>query len=134
MLTTLCESWHYLFICEVICVFFYKCYFGYHVRLWLWPCVYSLMVESWLFVLEYMSLYWSHRWCFIVWLEDVRVVSMCFYNGMHYELKVKYVVSCLGWLGSLTWCIYEYEYVKSLLRMLKLLVMYVWMTWDLKWC
>ena len=33
-------------------------------------------------------------------------------------VKVKYVVSCLGWLMSLTWCMYECEYEMSWLRML----------------
>ena len=34
-------------------------------------------------------------------------------------LHVKYVVSCVGRLVSLTWYIYEGEYVMSWLRMLK---------------
>ena len=33
-------------------------------------------------------------------------------------VKVKYVVSCLGWLVSLSWCMYESEYEMSRLRML----------------
>ena len=33
-------------------------------------------------------------------------------------VMVKYVVSCVGWLVSLTWCLYEYEYVMSWFRML----------------
>ena len=36
-------------------------------------------------------------------------------------VKVKYVVSCLGWLLSLTWCMYEYVYEMSWLRMIKTL-------------
>ena len=34
------------------------------------------------------------------------------------SVKVKYVVSCLGWLVPLTWCMYECEYEISWLRML----------------
>ena len=34
-------------------------------------------------------------------------------------IKVNYVVSCLGWIVPLTWCMYECEYVMSWLRMLK---------------
>ena len=34
-------------------------------------------------------------------------------------VKVKYVVSCLDGLMSLTWCLYEYECMMSSLRMLK---------------
>lgn len=49
-------------------------------------------------------------------------------------VKVKYVVSCLGWLVSLTWSMYECECEMSLLSILKPLVFYVRMTWDLNWC
>ena len=48
-------------------------------------------------------------------------------------LWVKVKVSCFGWLASLTWCIYDYGYVMSWIKMLKLLVLNVWMTCDLKW-
>ena len=35
------------------------------------------------------------------------------------SVKVKYVGSCLGWLVSLTWCMYECEYEIHWLGMLK---------------
>ena len=43
------------------------------------------------------------------WLKEWHVIYV----------KVKYVVSCLGWLVSLAWCMYESEYLMSWLRMLK---------------
>ena len=47
--------------------------------------------------------------------------------------KVKYMMSCLDWLVSVTWCIYGYEYVMSWFRVLELLFLNIWMICDLKW-
>ena len=37
---------------------------GYHIRLWLCPFVCSLTIDAWLFVLDYMSLWWLYLWCY----------------------------------------------------------------------
>ena len=80
----------------------------------------------------------SYGWCMIVpaWLYESKIVILMViwmflgwhkdHNGYSYVLvqclvvclKEKYVVSCPGWLVSLAWCLYQSEYVISLLRML----------------
>ena len=102
-------------------VFFYWCYLGDHVRLWL--CLYVYSLREWCMVISYLTIwvYDGHIndvWLCIGWLKDD--------NGYFYVLiewhvicvKVKYVVSCLGWLVSVTWGMYECEYEMSRLRIL----------------
>ena len=68
-------------------------------------------------------------WVYVGHIDDVMIVYRMTWRWYGYTyvflewlvlwVKVKYVVSCLGWLVSLTWCIYDYEYVMYWIRMLK---------------
>ena len=57
-------------------------------------------------------------WLCVGWLKYDNGYSYVLIELLVTCVKVKYVVSCLGWLVSFTWCLYEYEYVISWLRML----------------
>ena len=60
-------------------------------------------------------------WYYIGWLNDDKGFFYVLLEWHVLWVKVKYVVSCLGWFVSLDWCMYECEYVMSWLRMLKFL-------------
>ena len=91
-------------------------------RLWLCSCMCGLRVNACFFLLEYMSLWWLYWWWYGSVYDGKKMIMVIpkWLKECHLKcVKVKYVVSCLGWLVSLNWCLYCYEYVMYSIIMLK---------------
>ena len=104
-----------------IYMFFYWCYLGDHVRLWLCLSTFSLRVNALLFLLQYMNLWWLYRWCYGSVQDNskiIMIISMCLYNAMLYVLK--WNMSCLVLITRVPYLIHAYEiceYEMSWIRM-----------------
>ena len=79
--------------------------FRWSCRLWLCSCMCGLRVDAWFSLLDYMSLWWLYWWWFGSVYNGKKMIMIIakWLKEWHVKcVQVKYVVCCLGWLGSLT--------------------------------